>query len=161
MGYIALSALSALFICAGGGSGGGSGGGGGGVGGTGRRGSLSVRSSPFLDLPHADPDAPVRDRKAHDMVDEGFGPARAGRHAEDVGEEFFDHLQVRGGVEGGGEAEEGARAAEAVAREVKLRCGVYCGGGGFSEVGIGGLASRGRREREERKGHPYDSPDAS
>lgn len=56
------------------------------------------------------------------MVDEGFCFAGALRDAEDVGEEFFDEEEVRGGCEGGVKGEDGAGAFEAIAGEVKFRC---------------------------------------
>lgn len=69
------------------------------------------------------------------MVDKGFGLAGAFGDAEGVGEEFFDEEEVRGGGEGGVEGEDGAGAAETVAREVELGHGVYCVGGsaGYAE----------------------------
>ena len=43
-----------------------------------------------------------------------------------MGEEFFDDEEVRLGVEGGIEGEDGPRAFEAVPGEVEFGHGVYC-----------------------------------
>jgi len=59
------------------------------------------------------------------VVDEGLGFSRALGHAEDVDEELFDELEVRGGGEGGVEGENGAGAFKAVAGEVEFGHCVY------------------------------------
>ncbi len=60
------------------------------------------------------------------MVDKGLRLARAFRDAEDVQEELFDEAEVRVGVEGGVEGEDGPGAFEAVACEVELFHRVHC-----------------------------------
>lgn len=82
--------------------------------------------SGLADLEAADPDFAVGDGEAHDVVDEGFGSAGAFRDAEDVRQELFDKDEVRGGVEGGVEGEDRARAAQAVAGEVEFGGRVDC-----------------------------------
>lgn len=80
----------------------------------------------LADLEAADPDFAVSDGEAHDVVDEGLGSAGAFRDAEDVPQELLDEREVRGGVEGGVEGEDGAGAAQAVAGEVEFGCCVDC-----------------------------------
>lgn len=93
---------------------------------------FAIRLCPFQcrfglgNLVASNPDAAVRDSEAHDVVDKGFGLARALGHGESVCEELFDHLQMRLRIESSVEREDGSRASEAVATEMKLLHCVYC-----------------------------------
>ena len=58
----------------------------------------------LIDLEAPDPDLAVREREAHDVVNERFGFPCAFGDAEDMGEELFDDEEVglggKGGIEG-------------------------------------------------------------
>ena len=87
---------------------------------------LRRRRFGLADLVITDPDAAVGDGEAHDVVDEGFGAARALGHAEHVKEHLLDEPQVRLSLEGRVEREHRPRPLQAVTREVELRHRVHC-----------------------------------
>jgi hypothetical protein len=74
----------------------------------------------LLDLVDAHPDLAIDDAEAHDVVDKGLAPARAGRDAKVLEEHLAHQSQVRLRVERAVERQDRPRALEAVARKVQL-----------------------------------------